>query len=67
VKGPGEKGPEDEPETAAAERESPVEIFPIEESYEAYDEYNSDYAASEPVLRLGRNNRRRIRRRNRDH
>merc|ERR1712149_163841 len=59
VKGPGEKGPEDEPEPQAAERESPVETFPIEESYEAYDEYNSDYAASEPVLRLSRNNQRR--------
>merc|ERR1719413_57884 len=63
VKGPGEKGPEDEPEPQAAERESPVETFPIEESYEAYDEYNSDYAASEPVLRLSRNNRRRNRHR----
>merc|ERR1711970_1172306 len=64
VKGPGEKGPEDEPEPQAAEQDPRVETFPIEESYEAYDEYDSDYAASEPVLRLSRNNRRRNRRRN---
>ena len=35
----------------------------FEESYEPYAVYNSEYAASEPVFRLSRNNRRRNRHR----
>ena len=39
MKGPGEKGPEDEPEPQAAERESPVETVSISKSSISMDVY----------------------------